>query len=277
MYNRKKYKMLIIFLFSFLISAVQIYLYLSLTSYENFLLGVFFFISLIYYAIMFFVIVHSNRSYMLKTTVYYLNQQKEASQKHAQLIASSQSQMKEQITQISSQMAEIHSLLVNHQIKQAKHHIGTLSSSFQHSQYHHYSINPVIDIILHNKERESRKHNIQVSYSITFPDETSLPDSSLISLLFNLLDNGIESCMVCGQPAPFLKLTIDYKGDFILFHMINSKNPNRIFTHQTTKENPEFHGLGLSIIENFAKSHDGTWEWIDRGEQFESKIMLRYH
>ena len=36
------------------------------------------------------------------------------------------------------------------------------------------------------------------------------------------------------------------------------------------------HGFGLSIIEEIVKSYDGFCEWEDRGNIFESRIMLRY-
>lgn len=45
---------------------------------------------------------------------------------------------------------------------------------------------------------------------------------------------------------------------------------------KTTKSDSLSHGFGLSIIEEIVKSYDGFCEWEDRGNIFESRIMLRY-
>lgn len=265
-------------LFSCLLAAVQIYVYVRLTSDTSqvVMFRILFLICLLYCFIPAAVIIRINKNYKLEANVYYLQQQKDASEKRASLLKASQEKTEAQMKQIMDQMTNLQQLLEKGQIEEAKSKIGTLSTSFQHNRYRHYSTNHIIDTILHSKEMEAAEQNIKVTYHITFPEETTLPDSALISLFFNLLDNGIEACIASHAANPFLQLNIDYKGDYLLIHMINSKNPNLVFDHKTTKENPEFHGLGLSIMEKLAKDHDGTWEWIDEKDRFLSKIMLRY-
>ena len=56
--------------------------------------------------------------------------------------------------------------------------------------------------------------------------------------------------------------------------MTNSKNPNIKFTKKTTKKDAVSHGLGLSIIEDIAKSHNGHVTWNDLEDTFESILML---
>ena len=101
----------------------------------------------------------------------------------------------------------------------------------------------------------------------------------LISLFSNLLDNAIESCQMASSLNPKIELSIDYKGDFLIIFMQNTKETALIFNslaRKTTKSDSLSHGFGLSIIEEIVKSYDGFCEWEDRGNIFESRIMLRY-
>ena len=36
------------------------------------------------------------------------------------------------------------------------------------------------------------------------------------------------------------------------------------------------HGFGLSIIEDICEKNDGSCQWIDNGDTFDSVVMLRY-
>lgn len=139
--------------------------------------------------------------------------------------------------------------------------------------------NSIVDGILQSKKTECIQHNISFEYTILFPEKNDFSFSVLISLFSNLLDNAIESCQMASSPTPKIKLSIDYKGDFLVIFMQNTKEASLIFhteSRKTTKTNSSSHGFGLSIIEEIVKSHDGFCEWDDRGDVFESRIMLRY-
>ena len=75
--------------------------------------------------------------------------------------------------------------------------------------------------------------------------------------------------------------TIDYtvgelSGEYVDHFTENSKNPEIIFNHETSKEQQqELHGLGLYMIEDIVKEYDGVVEWKDAGEIFESNLMLK--
>ena len=139
--------------------------------------------------------------------------------------------------------------------------------------------NAIVDGILRGKAAKCEKHGILFEYSILFPEKTTLSFSTLISLFSNLLDNAIESCIASCTSQPTIRLTIDYKGDFLVIFMQNTKAASLSFNSdkkETTKQDALSHGFGLSIIEDIAKFHDGFCEWTDKGCSFESEVMLRY-
>ena len=121
--------------------------------------------------------------------------------------------------------------------------------------------------------------DISFEYTILFPEKNDFSFSVLISLFSNLLDNAIESCQMASSLNPKIELSIDYKGDFLIIFMQNTNETALIFNslaRKTTKSDSLSHGFGLSIIEEIVKSYDGFCEWEDRGNIFESRIMLRY-
>ena len=139
--------------------------------------------------------------------------------------------------------------------------------------------NSIVDGILQSKKSECIQHNISFEYTILFPEKNDFSFSVLISLFSNLLDNAIESCQMASSLNPKIELSIDYKGDFLIIFMQNTKETALIFNslaRKTTKSDSLSHGFGLSIIEEIVKSYDGFCEWEDRGNIFESRIMLRY-
>ena len=110
--------------------------------------------------------------------------------------------------------------------------------------------------------------------------ETLCPDTVLTSLFCNLLDNAIESCENVRQQEirqkPLIIMSVNYQANMLIISQKNSKNPEIIFNHESSKEQQqELHGLGLYMIEDIVKEYDGVVEWKDEGEMFESNLMLK--
>lgn len=117
---------------------------------------------------------------------------------------------------------------------------------------------------------------INVNYQIFLPEKSLIQPTDLSSVLFNLLDNAIEACSSSGFDKPHLSLSLTTSKGFLSILVRNSKNPLEVFDHNTTKENTFYHGLGLSIIEDICRKYDGSWQWNDFENTFESIILLRY-
>ena len=129
--------------------------------------------------------------------------------------------------------------------------------------------------ILEGKRLRAEQKHIQVSYEILLPEKISINTTDLSSIFFNLLDNAIEACSASGNPDPEIRLSANISNGFLTVYMHNTKNPMQTFTHKTTKSEPGAHGYGLSIIEDICQKYNGSYQWIDHNDTFDSIVLLQ--
>ena len=164
-----------------------------------------------------------------------------------------------------------HLLLMNQQ------EATSLKAQKQFSEnLHPYCEDNLILAILESKRLFAQHLGIHTDYKIFLPEKSNIQSSDLCSVLFNILDNAIEACRSSESSEPYLSLSLTTSKGFISILVKNSKNPQTVFDHTTTKKDSFNHGLGLSIIEDICHKYDGSWQWHDYGNTFESVILLRY-
>lgn len=160
--------------------------------------------------------------------------------------------------------------------------ISDLSVQMEKNKMENFCRNSLLNTILQVKKAEAEKKDIQCQFQILLPDkfETFFPDTVITSLFCNLLDNAIESCenvrkqKICQKPLVIL--SVNYQANMLIISQKNSKNPENIFNHKTSKtQQKELHGLGLHMIEDIVREYGGIAEWRDEGEFFVSNLMLK--
>ena len=152
--------------------------------------------------------------------------------------------------------------------------INHIQNGLKESAPTSYCSHALLNIILHNKKKLAQSKNIRVQYHIFTPDAISIPMTDLASVFFNLLDNAIEACEQVPADNRVIQFKTSFKGNMLSIHMINSKNPQKSFSKKTTKNNPELHGFGLSIIEDIVHTHQGHIIYNDLDDTFETIILL---
>ena len=179
-----------------------------------------------------------------------------------------------------SALTHIQDLLSNHKYPEAAAALDSFSQTFQKERFHPYCQDNLIQAILEGKKLRAEQYHIQVSYEIFLPDKLSIEITDLCSVFFNLMDNAIEACLQSGSQRPFIRLSTEFSGECLSIYLHNTKNPEQIFKHQTTKKesyNPlPSHGFGLSIIEDICQKYDGAYQWLDRTDYFDSIVLLKF-
>lgn len=176
-------------------------------------------------------------------------------------------------------LLELKTLIENQKYEAARSRIRDLNFSTAKKGDNVYCSDFFINTILQIKMEEAKEHGIRTEYRIVLPplkDNSRLNYLELSSLFFNLLDNGIESCISSGNHTPFLSLEITCHKKILRIHMENTKDSMIQFDGSTTKDEKESHGFGLKIIEEIVHEHQGVCQWTDKGDIFDSVLLINY-
>lgn len=138
--------------------------------------------------------------------------------------------------------------------------------------------NRMVDMLLSTKVNEARQLGIPIVLHVVLPENLSIDQQMLCSLLTNLLDNAIEASRQVSSPdidcsmrmvKGYLAIEVRNKVD----GSVLEKNP-RLLTSKRDRAN---HGLGIKIIRQIVHRCDGNIEfWEDMG-RFVVTIMLPEH
>ena len=172
-------------------------------------------------------------------------------------------------------LLDFQTLLKQGKYEQADDTLRNLNQTFQKERFHPYCQNNLLLAILEGKRIRAEQNHIQISYEILLPKKISIDTVDLSSVFFNILDNAIEACNASGNSNPAIRLSANISNGFLTVYMHNTKNPAQTFTHQTTKSEPGSHGYGLSIIEDICQRYNGSYQWINHGDVFDSIVLLQ--
>lgn len=219
-----------------------------------------------------------------------LEQKKEAEQKRYRL----QSQIKD----IQSHISEIEQLY--QQIKGLKHdvknHVTTVKSLIEQKSYdeatkylssmnkaveildHHFKTgNPITDVIINGKCNEAVKKNIKFQSKFAFPIDTNIDAFDLSIILNNALENAIEASEkgVNG----FVSIESFRKNNTYLLMVENSycgsiKMDETSGLPLTSKDDTNFHGMGLTNLREVTKKYYGDIEIELTENSFHLTIMI---
>lgn len=203
-----------------------------------------------------------------------LNQQQKLKEQQSQTLASRRQQTLSLQENVQRNLHTYETLMDNGQYEEASRCLEELTSTFQKKRFHPICGDNLINAILDSKRQTASQYNIRTTFQLLLPEKMKIETSDLSSIFFNLMDNGIESCQNSHSSDPFIQITASQNANFLTIHMTNSKNPSYKFNHKTNKTDSWAHGFGLAIIEEIASKYDGSCQWIDGGDVFESVVMV---
>lgn len=120
--------------------------------------------------------------------------------------------------------------------------------------------NSISDIIIHQKQMEARKLNIDFSADFVYPGNLNIDAYDLAIILNNALENAIEAC--AEMKNGYIRLCSYIKGNMFFIDVENNYE-NAISYDKTTglpitgKPDKTAHGIGLSNIRRCARKYFG--------------------
>lgn len=133
-----------------------------------------------------------------------------------------------------------------------------------------YTDMPGIDLILDYKMNRAAEYGIRVDLKtdVLF---CPMEDDDMCVVLGNLMDNAIEAVQKLPVEKRGIHIAMKTFGDMFLMEIRNPFEGKRKQVegyYLTTKEDKEFHGVGLGSVERIAKKYGGELGMSDDGEEF---------
>ena len=146
-------------------------------------------------------------------------------------------------------------------IEEMQTYISGLEEQVSEFETFRYTGNKALDIILSEKIHLCRVYGIDFDDQISINQLDFMSDVEICALFANSLDNAIEACQQMAQTdEKYIRMTCKVMNGFMVLKLINSK-AHEIKTVgdrlQTTKVNPEEHGIGLSSIKYIVDKYGG--------------------
>ena len=152
--------------------------------------------------------------------------------------------------------------------EQAEKSFLEIYADFKSNYTQTYCDNAYVNAVISNKKSLMDKYKIDFNCQILLPNNLSLDVLVLPTILFNILDNAIQASKETHKK--FIYLKINYTNNFILIYMKNSNYQ----TNNTDKSG--IHGYGTSIVEDIIQENEGTCDWNNDDDFFETTLMLKY-
>lgn len=121
--------------------------------------------------------------------------------------------------------------------------------------------NITLNIILLEKKELCIEKGIDFTININFSDCNFIKEEDTCSIFANALDNAIEACEKIKDDDKKIKLQGMVLNKFFVIKITNTKSNDILLKNNaflTTKEDKEFHGLGIKSIKNSLEKYDGA-------------------
>jgi len=140
-----------------------------------------------------------------------------------------------------------------------------------------HSGNPMVDAIFNQKRALCEAQSIRFSADLVLSEDLPLTDAEMSSLLSNLLNNAIEAAAQGSDP--FVEASIYPARDYLCIEVVNGADAQKLKNNpslNTTKQDPELHGIGIRVIQEIVDRHNGMASFEPDGDgRFRARVMLR--
>ena len=146
-------------------------------------------------------------------------------------------------------------LLANGQQQEATEYAGQFLAENQRSSQLWQCDNPVIDAFLYGRVQEAKAQGITVETHIILPVELPVPNTDLVIVFGNLMDNAVKACAKLENPK--IELNTHIERGYLVIMESNPAVPEPEGRKQ--RRIPELErGVGMQILKSVAEKYQGS-------------------
>ncbi|MBN2897515.1 MAG: GHKL domain-containing protein [Clostridia bacterium] len=141
-----------------------------------------------------------------------------------------------------------------------KQYMQSIDYKLAESEVINFSCPVPLNALLNAKRDHALKSGINLELEVFMPLETAIDPYDLCNVVGNIFDNGIEACERLSEEEKKLRLEIYIQKKMLFINGVNAMPESLIYDDDkivTTKTDKEFHGYGLSIINEIASKYGG--------------------
>lgn len=135
--------------------------------------------------------------------------------------------------------------------------------------------NPVVNIILCTKQKQSAELNIRWEMQLNLPEKLNLTTPELGILYGNLLDNAVEACRECDEGERYIEInSAVHENSFIIICRNSMKEREQTRRLFAAKKDSINHGIGLKSVRQIVEQHKGDMVFKGDGKEFSVELNL---
>lgn len=211
-------------------------------------------------------------------TLHAENKMMETDRELIRITEKSLSDMRQVSHDVKNQYAYIALLLEGGRYDDLKKYVAEMGGNILKPLSYIDCGNKTVNTIMNVEKAKAESRGLKFSYSINVPPVLPFRDTSLCSLISNLVDNAIEACERNGLTDAEISTTISIRQEYFYIGVVNPL-PEGIDTAEllslnTHKKDRTVHGLGTKIIKRIAAGYNGYVMYSVENSHFIAEVML---
>lgn len=143
------------------------------------------------------------------------------------------------------------------------HYLNELSDDILSSDFHVWTGNQMLDMILNQKEKDAQNQKINMQIDAEVFTHLPFTDREIISLFGNLLDNAVEACERVACEKRWIQIKIKKNNQLLYIEITNAiaQMPNRDKKgFISDKKETTLHGYGMKNVHDIVEKYGGIFQ-----------------
>ena len=189
------------------------------------------------------------------------------------------SEQRKKVHEFKNQLGCLNGLMEGGNYEEMERYLGKLTDNWTGEMDYIHTNHAIVNSILNQKYKYAKSMGIPILFAVNDLGELPIGEEDIVILLANLLDNAIEACQKVMESDKMIKFRFLKEENKITISIRNPVQETVKITAgrlETTKKNPEEHGIGMANIQRVVEKYGGENIWSYRDGYFTQSIIFHY-